>query len=179
MNNGPLYRLFVPSQTVGANVVHFDLWLPAGGNRIDLVSVLPVVDASVAVTGLVGVSLFLTRTSAVGSGGTEATFQGTALDAATFSSHDGSQPLSPSQISARKTPSGGATAGAVLSQRCCFTEETAAAAYFSLPDMVRHGYSDLPAIAVPAGSGIRVVQSSVASVGTIGFDVMFRFISRD
>jgi hypothetical protein len=171
-----LYRLFVPKQAVGANLIYFDLFVPTtSAQRVELVSLLPTVSGAVAVVGVVGVDLFLTRTTAVGTGGTAATFGGTALDALTFSHHDNNQPLTVNDVSARLTPTGGATAGAVLSQRNVFTEETADAAYTVPPEFVRAGLSDLPSIVIPVGTGIRVVQGAVASVGNIGFDAVLRF----
>lgn len=167
------YRLFVPKQAVGASLVYFDLFNAAGScAEVRLVSILPVVSGAVAVTGVVGVDLFLTRTTAVGTGGTAATSNGTDTTACTLTGHNNSQALSPS-ITARLTPSGGATAGAVISWRCVFTEETNSATYAPAVDLVRNLYPDLPAINIPQGSGIRVVQGAVASVGNIGFDVMF------
>ena len=82
-------------------------------------------------------------------------------------------------ITARLTPSGGATAGAVISFRSLFTEETGGGTYTPALDMVLASpmltLAGLqPAIIVPQGTGVRVVQGSVASVGNIGFDVVFR-----
>jgi hypothetical protein len=168
-----LYKLFVPKQAVGASLVYFDLFNPSGtGRRMKLLSVLPAVSGAVAVEGILGVDLFLTRTSAVGTGGTAATSEGTSLTAATITAYDHTQPMAPSWASARLTPSGGATAGAVLSMRSVFTEETADASYARVLDMAR-GFEDLGGILVPNGTGIRVVQGGVASVGNIGFDVLF------
>ncbi len=162
-----LYRLFVPKQAVGANLVYFDLFLPTtSGKTVHVLSVQPVVSGADAVTGVVGADLFLTRTTAVGTGGTAMTFEGTSLTAMTLVCQDGHQALVAGDMSGRLTPSGGATAGAVLGFRSVFTEETSAAAYAIGPDLVMSG-----SIAVPNGSGIRVVQGSVASVGNIGFDV--------
>jgi hypothetical protein len=168
-----LYKLFVPAQAVGAGLVYFDLFSPSGtGRRMKVLSVLPVVSGAAAVTGTLAVDLFLTRTTAVGTGGTAATSEGTSLTAATISAHNHNQPFAPTWGSARLTPSGGATAGAVLSMRSVFTEETADAAYARVADMART-FDSVGGIVVPNGTGIRVVQGAVASVGNIGFDVLF------
>ena len=161
------YSLFVPKQAVGANLVYFDLWNPGNGFFVTLESVVPVVSGAVAVTGVVGVDLFLTRTSAVGTGGTAATSEGTDPTAMTFAALDNSQPLSLQFLSARLTPTGGATAGAVLEWVSVFTEETAAATYNAYANMV--GATPIP---IKPSSGIRVVQGAVASVGNIGFNVV-------
>lgn len=175
----PIYRLFVPKQAVGADLVYFDMFVPAGSQaRVELVSCLPIVSGAVAVVGVVGVDLLLTRTSTVGTTGTAATYEGAVTTAMTFSGHDTTQLLTAADVSARLTPGGGATAGAVLAWRCVFTEETNDATYTAPPDLVR-GYSpDLPGISIPVGTGIRVVQGAVASVGNIGFDLVLRVNQR-
>jgi hypothetical protein len=165
-----MYKLFVPKQAVGADLVYFDFWnVATSGLTVRVHSVIPVVSGAVAVTGVVGVDLLLTRTSAVGTGGTAATYEGSGTTACTISDFDGSQPLTAAQVTARLTPSGGATAGAVLGWRCVFTEETGAASYL-VSDLIGPECGDL---IVRPGSGIRVVQGAVASVGNIGFDVAF------
>jgi len=173
-----LTRLFVPFQTAGSNVVHFDLFNAAGsGHRINLLSVVPVVSGANAVTGLVAVDLFLTRTTAIGTGGTGATEGGTSLTACTFSPSDWEGQL-PSGITARLTPTGGATAGAVLSWQSVFTEETNAGAYNYIRDMARLDNPFINGPTAKEGTGFRVVQGSVASVGTVGFNVLFDLVPR-
>lgn len=170
-----LFRLFVPQQAVGANLVYFDLFNATGsGARLKLLSVQEIVAGSTAVTGVVAVDLFLTRTSAIGTGGTLATLEGTSLTAATISAMDHSQAM-PGGITARLTPTGGGTAGAVLSWASVFTEETNAGTYTPAPDFVRPSV-DIPGVFVNENSGIRVVQGAIASVGNIGFNVIFDLI---
>lgn len=171
----PHFRLFVPYQSSGANLIYFDLFNASGSARDVLVkSITPIVSGANAVSGVVAVDLFLNRTTAVGTGGTAATYEGTAFTACTISPMGyGSTKISTS-ITARFTPSGGATAGAVISWASVFTEETSAASYFSVAnELVRRGQLDNPPLVVPQGTGISVVQGSVASVGTTGFDVIF------
>ena len=163
-----MYSLFVPKQAVGANLVYFDMFVSSGVD-VTVKEVIPVVSGAVAVTGVLGVDLLLTRTSAVGTGGTAATFEGTDTTAATFSHHTGSQPLRGQFLSARLTPTGGATAGAVLGFASVFSEETNAGTYAN-----KSGQLVPPCgIVVRPGTGIRVVQGAVASVGNIGFVVWF------
>lgn len=174
-----IYKLFVPPQAVGANLVFFDLFVPSGGGvDVQVLSVIPVVQNSAAVTGLLGVDLYLTRTTAVGTGGTAATYSGSSLTAASICALDSHQPLSDGLITARLTPSGGATAGAVISFRSVSTEETNAGSYTQVLDMVRGQSDSIPGMVVSAGTGIRVVQGAVASVGNIGFDVFFNLTRR-
>lgn len=172
------YRMFVPKQAAGANLVYFDLFNASGsGLNLEIKSVQPIVSGAVAVTGAVGLDLLLTRTTAIGTGGTANTQEGTDTTALTISAIDGSQPIG-TFITARLTPTGGATAGAVISCRSVFTEETNAGSYTPVTDMVRGLYADLPGLIVTAGKGIRVVQGAVASVGNIGFDVIFKVTNK-
>lgn len=157
------WSLFVPAQAVGASKVFFDIY--NGSSRaITVSSVKAIKDGSQAVTGTLAAQLFLTRTTAVGSGGTSATEEGTSTTAPaitklqTFALPEG--------VAARSAPSGGATAGAVICERQVFTEETNAADYEPAEFLSS-------VLVVPAGTGIRVVQGTVASVGNIGFEVTF------
>ena len=169
------YRLFIPQQAVGANLVYFDFFNATGsGARIQLLSVQTIVSGATAVTGVVGVDLFLTRTSAIGTGGTLATAEGTSLTAATIVGIDNTQSI-PGGITARLTPSGGATAGAVIGWISVSTEETNAGTYTPAPDLVRQGL-EATGIYINENSGVRVVQSAVASVGNIGFNVAFNLV---
>lgn len=169
-----LYRLFVPKQAVGASLVYFDFFVPTTSEkRVELLSVQPVISGAVAVTGVVGVDLLLTRTTAVGTGGTAATYEGASTTACTISCHSGLQNARATDFTARLTPTGGATAGAVLGWGCVFTEETNSATYERNLDLARPAF-DVRPIAVPRGTGFRVVQGDVASVGNIGFNVLFQ-----
>lgn len=175
------WKLFVPAQAAGANLVYFDLFNASGSALdVELGAIVPIVSGANAVVGAVSVDLFLTRTSAVGTGGTAATNEGTSLTACTFSAQNSPlQGAISSSITARLTPTGGATAGAVLNWCSLFTEETSAAPYYAhTNELVRRGLLDAPWVKVPEGTGIRVVQGSVASVGNIGFDVLFRTLRK-
>lgn len=165
------YSLFVPKQAAGANLVYFDLFNASGsGAHLIVHSVRAVVSGAVAVVGTLSVDLFLTRTTAVGTGGTAATRNGTDPTACTISSIDG-HGVAPTQVTARLTPTGGATAGPVLEWTSVFTEETNAASYVPSIDLVV-----ARPVSVPQGAGVRVVQGAVASVGNIGFNVVFELV---
>lgn len=159
-----LWQLFVPSQVAGANLVYFDLW--NGSDRdITVSSLTAVKETAVAVTGLVAVRLFLTRTSAVGTGGTPNTEDGSSLTACTITKLQ--LRAVPDGITARLTPTGGATAGAVICERDVMPEELGNSANYEPLEF-------LPSLlTVATGTGIRVVQGSVASVGNIGFGCVF------
>lgn len=174
-SRNPAYRLFVPAGAAGANKVYFDLFNASGsGKTMRIIHVIPVVSGAVAVTGAVAVDLFLTKTSAVGTGGTAATSEGTALTAATITRMDSNNTALPAQVTARLAPAGGATAGAVVSGCSVFTEETNAGTYLGhMNDLVTRNKLGIQSVVCNEGQGIRVVQGSVASVGNIGFDVIF------
>jgi hypothetical protein len=163
------YRLFVPAQAVGANLVYFDLFNNSDSD-VDIQHVHPIVSGAVAVTVTLGIDLFLTYTTAIGTGGTAATYNGTALTAATLTKNNPKgQDVDPS-ITARLTPTGGATAGSVITWASIFAEETSAAAYMGqMTEML----CDKGPVIVPKGYGIRVVQGAVASAGNIGFEIGF------
>jgi len=169
-----VFRMIVPSSAVGANKVFFDLFNATGsGSTLRVRSVFAFVDSDTAVTGTLGVELNLTRTSAVGTGGTANTTEGTSLTALTISKLDPSMANLNANITARLAPTAGATAGAWLGQRWVFTEETSAPAGIQGAigaDFIRNGGSDL---LVPQNTGIRIVQGAVASVGNLGFEVNF------
>lgn len=166
-----MYRLFVPKQAVGASLDYFDLFNNTNDKALIIKYVRPIVSGAVAVTGVLGVDLFLTHTSAVGTGGTAATRNGTSLTAATFTGESTNlQEVNP-LITARLTPTGGATAAGVIAMSSVSPEETTSGTYveknFITSDVV-----------VIVGSGIRVVQGAVASVGNIAFDVGFDVVDR-
>lgn len=164
------YRLFVPKQAVGANLVYFDLFNDSDF-EVHVCHVHPIISGAVAVTVTLGVDLFLTYTTAIGTGGTAATYDGTSLTAATFVRHNPKAQAVDAGITARLTPTGGATAGGVITWGSVFTEETNGAAYMGqIYEMLNN--EDNP-IVIPKGYGFRVVQGPVASAGNIGFDVGF------
>lgn len=169
--------LYIPQVAVGANKIHFDLFNATGSAaRLWLRSVQPIISGSTAVTGVVGVDLFLTRTSAVGTGGTAATYNQTTLTNPGLMVLNADGVISPS-VTARAAPGGGATARGVISSSSVFTEETNSAPYTPVNDMVVNGRMDDIGIGIliPEGTGISVVQGSVASVGTVGYNVIFQF----
>ena len=168
------YRLYVPPQAVGASLIYFDLWNPSTSGQVIEVKAVQVLMTGInVVSGVISVELYLNRTSAIGTGGTAAVQNGATLTAMTFTGMNTQQPLE--LITARLTPSGGATAGALFTMRSVFPEETGAGGtYVPAVDMARNGYADVPPILVRPASGMSVVQGATASVGTIGFDVIFK-----
>jgi hypothetical protein len=171
--DGDIYRLFFPSQAVGANLVFLDLWNGSTDLLVQVAQVVPIADGSVAVVGTLGVNLFLTRTTAIGTAGTAAVAESAALTATpAISKLDPRSPNLPATITARITPTGGATAGAVIGFNSQFSEETALPTYLRNDLLSLTGSPSIPLIVTPS-TGIRVVQGAVASVGNIAFGVLF------
>lgn len=170
----PRYRLIIPSQAVGANKVYMDLFNATGSGKIArIVSVFAYADNDTAVTGTLGVEIALSRTTAVGTGGTAAVNDGTTLTAATIARMDTADAVVPAQITARSAPTGGATAGAYLGSRWIFTEETAAPSGIAGTlgaDLIRNDGSKL---ILREGEGMRILQGAVASVGNIALEINF------
>ncbi len=170
----PQYRLTCPSQAVGASKVFLDLFNATGsGVAIRVLSAYCYVDSDTAVTGTLGVEINLTRTTAIGTGGTAATLDGTSLTAITISKMDTANPALSANITARSAPTAGATAGALLGQRWVFTEETSAPSGIAGTlgaEFVRNEGADL---IVRENSGLRFVQGTVASVGNLSFEITF------
>lgn len=168
------YRCYIPKQAAGASKVYFDIFNASGSNKIiKLLSVVPMISGAVAVVGVVGVDLHLTKTTAVGTGGTTSTFNGTDIAAMTITSVDSNNTALPAGITGRLSPAGGATAGAVCSWASVFTEETNSSTYLGqFNDLARRNQIDTQMITLNEGQGFRVVQGTVASVGNIGFDII-------
>jgi hypothetical protein len=175
--SNPRYRLVVPSQAVGASKVYCDLFNATGSGKImKILSVFAYPDIDTAVTGTLAVEIALTRTTAVGTGGTAATNNSTSLTAPTITNLDTADSVVPAQVTARSAPTGGATAGAYLGSRWIFTEETNAGSAIAASqgaDLIRNEGSKL---IVRENSGIRIIQGIVASVGTVAIEINFTLI---
>jgi hypothetical protein len=168
------YSLHIPASAAGSNQVHFDLFNATGSGKVMRIwSVRAIKDGSVGVTGTVGIKLFLTRTTAVGTGGTAATENGTTITSPAISEMDGNNDVLPAGVTARLRPTGGATGGAVISTRNIFGEETNAATYDTVEFIPTGVNSSIQPLVVRENSGIRVVQGSVASAGNTDFQVLF------
>lgn len=174
IDSNPRYRLYVPSQAVGANKVYMDLFNATGsGVKIRILSAVCYVDNDTAVSGTLGVELALTRTTAVGTGGTAATADGTSLTAATISKFDTTNASLPAGVTARSAPTGGATAGAYLGSRWVFTEETSAPSGIQGSMGAEFLRTDGVRLVVRENEGVRVVQGTVASVGNVSVEITF------
>lgn len=175
-NSGDIYRLSLPSQAVGANKLYFDLFNATGtGKTMKILSAWATVDNDTAVTGTLGVQLSLFRTTAIGTGGTAATSDGTVDTAATISKWNTSTAL-PAGVTARLGPTGGATQGAWLGSRWVFTEETNAASGIAGTLGAQMVISPDQPLLVEENTGIRFNQGTVASVGNVAFEITFELV---
>jgi hypothetical protein len=169
-----VYRATFASQAVGASKVFLDLFNATGsGNTLRILSAFAYPDLDTAVVGTLGIELHLTRTTAVGTGGTAATLEGTSLTAPAISKMDPAMAALNANITSRAAPTGGATAGALLGTRYLFTEETNAGAAVGAALGVTFVGNVGANLLVPQNTGLRVVQGTVASVGNIGFEINF------
>lgn len=172
--SNPQYRMICPSQAVGANKVFVDLFNATGtGVSLRVLSAYCYVDSDTAVTGTLGVEVSLTRTTAVGTGGTAATADSTSLTAITLAKMDTASAALAAGITARSSPTGGATAGALLGQRWVFTEETSAPSGIAGTLGAEFVRNEGAEVIVRENSGLRFVQGTVASVGNLSFEITF------
>ncbi len=172
----PAYVLYLPSTAAGANKVYFDLFNATGsGKTLRVKSVEVIKDGSVSVTGTLSLKLYLTRTSAIGTGGTAATAESASLTAPGLNKMNPANASLPAGVTARAAPTGGATAGAVIGETHIFPEETNASSYEYIDFLIAEA-ADIQPLFVPENTGIRVVQGSVASVGNTGFNVIFEAV---
>lgn len=172
----PVFRLTIPSQAVGANKVMADLFNDTGsGKKLRVLSAFAYPDIDTAVTGTLGAEIMLTRTTAVGTGGTAATAEGNSTTAPVIAAFDLANTL-PAQITARAAPAGGATAGAMLGRRWVFTEETNAGSAIAGALGAEFVRNEGAEVIVPEGGGLRFVQGAVATVGSISFEITFELV---
>lgn len=171
-----IYRLIVPGSAVGANKVHLDLFNADAALLVKIVSAKVLPDIDTAVTGVVSPEIALTRTTAVGTGGTAATLDSTSLTAPTIVELDTANAALDADITARAAPAGGATAGALLGIRHIFTEETNAGAALAAMQGAEFIVNPDYPVMLRQNQGVRFVQGAVAGVGTLNFEITFEVI---
>lgn len=169
----PAWGLVIPPAAVGASKIYFDLFNNQASTTLRLRKLFGIVATDVAVTGTLGIRVDTMRTSAVGTGGTAAVGPASASKtAAAFWPFTPGNTL-PAGVTARAVPTGGATDEAWLFPSYLFTEET------NVSSQVTQFFNLLPeltteqSIELPTGKGLKVVQGTVASVGTVAFLAVF------
>ncbi len=169
----PAWGLVIPPAAVGASKIYFDLFNNQASTTLRLRKLFGIVATDVAVTGTLGIRVDTMRTSTVGTGGTAAVGPASASKtAAAFWPFTPGNTL-PAGVTARVVPTGGATDEAWLFPSYLFTEET------NVSSQVTQFFNLLPeltteqSIELPTGKGLKVVQGTVASVGTVAFLAVF------
>lgn len=169
----PTWGLVIPPAAVGASKIYFDLFNNQASTTLRLRKLFAIVATDVAVTGVVGIRVDTMRTSSIGTGGTAAVGPASASKTAgAFWPFTPGNTL-PAGVTARVVPTAGATDEAWLWPSYLFTEET------NISSQVTQFFNLLPeltteqSIELPTGKGLKVIQGSVASVGTVGFLVVF------
>ena len=175
-NSLPTYSWWVPTAAVGANKLFADLFNAVGsGKIINIHGLWCIVDTDTAVTGAVGIQIMLNRTSAVGTGGTAATYNtGTVETTGTIIPYDTTNASLPAQITARAVPTGGATISAFLWSQFYAGEEAATSmAYIgSFQNMFPVGLN-IQEYVLREGQGLLIKQGPVAATGNVSFLVVF------
>ena len=169
----PAWGLVIPPAAVGASKIYFDLFNNQASTTLRLRKLFGIVATDVAVTGTLGIRVDTMRTSTVGTGGTAAVGPASASKTAgAFWPFTPGNTL-PAGVTARAVPTGGATDEAWLFPSYLFTEET------NVSSQVTQFFNLLPeltteqSIELPTGKGLKVVQGTVASVGTVAFLAVF------
>lgn len=168
------YMAVVPPHAVAANKIHFDLWNGSAANIIKVRGAWVIVAQDVANTAAVSIRLDWSRTSAVGTAGTAATYNGTATNAANITPKDSLNAALPAGVSLRDTPTGGATSAAWLFPTYHGTEELQVHAALSqwnnvLPNPER-GEQELT---LNPNQGLKAVQGTVVGAGNIAILLAF------
>jgi hypothetical protein len=167
------YLLAVPPQAVGANKLHLDFFNGTAASIIKVRGAWVIVAQDVANTGAVSIRLDWFRTSAVGSGGTAATYNGAALTPTIVPKDTNNAPL-PAGLTARAAPTAGATVAAWLFPTFHQTEELQVGGALSqwnniLPDPNR-GEQEL---VLRPNQGFLARQGAVVGAGNIAILVSF------
>ena len=174
----PTYTWWMPGAAVGASKLYADLFNATGsGKTLEVRGIWAIPKTDVAVTGVVAVEVGLYRTSAVGTGGTTATYNGGNVSTThVITPLDTTNAAPPAQVTARTVPTGGATIAALYWAQYLFTEETNAGTYMGaftnlLPTSVM-----TQRLTLNPGQGLLIKQGSVAGAGSLAFLAVFTLV---
>lgn len=173
----PSYLYMSPAAAVGAEKLYCDLFNAVGsGKIIDVRGIWIIPKTDVAVTGALGVRVDLYRTSAVGTGGTAASYKSATRDVAggNITPFDTVNANLPAQVTARWLPTGGATISEWMFATYSLGEEAATSmAYISQYQNILPQLIVGQKLALNEGQGILLKQGSVAATGSLSFLVAF------
>lgn len=173
----PTYLYATPAAAVGADKLYFDLFNASGsGKVIDVRGIWLIAKTDVAVTGALAIRVDLYRTSAVGTGGTVASYKSATRDVGggNICPMDTANAALPAQITARWLPTAGATISEWMIPTYGLGEESATSQsymtqYQNLLPMLTWGQR----FALREGQGLLMKQGAIASAGSVGFLVAF------
>lgn len=170
----PTYDWWVPPSTSAASKLYADLFNPIGSGRVvEIRGLWCIPKNDVAVSPVVGVEFILFRTSAAGTGGTAYTYNGGTVSTShvitPWNTAD-TIALTTSIVTARNTPTGGATISALYWGQYVFPEETNAAGYIaSYTNLIPVG-TMTQRITLNPGEGLLIKEGTAASpIGSFGF----------
>ena len=175
----PTYSWWVPTAAVGANKLFADLFNASGsGKVIEVRGVWAITDTDVAVVGALGIDIGLYRTSAVGTGGTAASYNtGTVETTGTIVPFDTANSAPPAQITARALPTGGATIAAFWWAQWVPGEETATSqAYMTSFQNLLPTTAMGQRLTLREGQGILYKQGAIAATGNLAFLTVFTLV---
>jgi hypothetical protein len=174
----PTYSWWVPGAAVGASKLYADLFNASGsGKTLEIRGLWAIPKTDVAITGVVAVEIGLYRTSAVGTGGTNATYNGGGASTAhVIAPFDTKNAALPAQVTARAVPTGGATIAALYWAQYIFTEETNAGTYVAAMTNLLPNTIMAQRITLNEGEGLLIKQGSVAGLGSLAFLACFTLV---
>lgn len=167
----PTYTWFVPSSSSSASKLYADIFNPSGSGKIVEIRgiwCIPKNDTAVAPT--VATEIMLLRTSAAGTGGTAYTYNGGTLSTShVINPWDtaSTTTLTTSIVTARASPTAGATISAIYLSNYVYPEETQPAAYIcSMINMLPVGTVN-QRITLNQNEGL-LIKNGTAASGTVG-----------
>lgn len=175
----PTYSWWIPTAAVGANKLFGDMFNAVGsGKVIELRGIWAITDTDVAVTGALGIDIGLYRTSAVGTGGTAATYNtGVAETTGTIVPFDTANSALPAQITARALPTGGATISAFWWAQWVAGEEAATSqAYMTSFQNLLPATAMGQRLTLREGQGVLYKQGAIAATGNLTFLTVFTLV---
>lgn len=167
------YMLVIPPHAPAQNKIHFDLWNGSASNIIKVRGAWVTSATDVANNGTSGLRLNWLRTSAIGTAGTAATYNSATIGANITPKDTGNAPL-PAGVSARDTPTGGATDAAFLFHTFHGIEELQVHAnmqqMFNVMPNPERGEQELT---LRPSQGFTAKQPTALTTGNIGFLITF------
>ena len=175
----PTYSWWTASQAVGANKLFADIFNASGSGKVlEVRGIWAIPKSDTAVTATLGVEIGIYRTSAVGTAGTAAGYNnGTASTSNVITPWDTNNSALPAQVTARTTPTGGATIASLYWAQFIWMEETnaPATAISAFTNLMPVGTMN-QRITLREGQGLLYKQGGVAGAGNLHFLTLFTLV---